>query len=426
MSGQAHDLIYHLVSIDHYERARQECLDALKENPHDGWVLNQLAFVYRNLGDNEACVRAGVEALNYETPYEQANTFDILGLERESHGEYIQAAEYFQKAIEFQPHRAVFFAHYANTLAHLGRMREARDTMDHAEALEPNNLFVLGTKFNFLYDYTSDRKAQEETLQRMLPLSTEPAHMYYDLARYHLLYNEFQQAYEYAVKSILIDPKYELTRELLRVLARYGYSKENIDEHGNKKRSDPPNHISGSGGKQRHLGRGKGAQATVALRIRQPRAGASKMSILALCIIVAVGCIFLAIFNLGTSEERTMSNFADQINTQRPASPDGNLLLLSDVKVLPNRELDLQFLVSDDLAGDSDKYNQYIQQVKPELVNYVKTTDVFKPMREYDVAFKFIFNGKNDMMLNSILKRSNPNAVMLGYTVTVMPQDYSK
>ena len=78
IARQVYNLIQHFVDIDHYEQARKLCLEALEDDPKNWWMLDTLAWLCHKLKDHKACLQAGLSALNYETPDNQARTFDTL------------------------------------------------------------------------------------------------------------------------------------------------------------------------------------------------------------------------------------------------------------------------------------------------------------------------------------------------------------
>ncbi|MDR0287857.1 MAG: hypothetical protein LBI03_09190 [Clostridiales bacterium] len=200
------DLIKYYNSITNYEKARVACLDALQENPHDEWVLSILTNVYYNLRDFDACVKTGLEALPYQTPHQQAFIFNILSLERAYKGDYKKAAEYSKKSIEGRPQSVDYIAAHAENLAHLGKRKEALQLFKHAEELNPKNFYLLNIEFQFYHEFFRDKKAEEELLARMVPLSTKPFDMNWNFGIFNKKYKEYYKAEEYFVQALLARP----------------------------------------------------------------------------------------------------------------------------------------------------------------------------------------------------------------------------
>ncbi|MDR3295435.1 MAG: hypothetical protein LBT26_06370 [Clostridiales Family XIII bacterium] len=217
------DMVKHYWQIGSYKNMRRACMDALGDNPADPWVLSALTVAYYELGNFSACVRTGTDALAHQTPQGQALVYDTLGNERFCHEDYAKAAEHYKKAAECRPEIAGYLAHYATALAFLGRMDEAQALLERAEAVNPQNYSVLEAKNRIYYQFRRDRKTEEETLSRMLPLSASPFFMNWLLADFHYKYGEFQEAHAYYVKAALARPDDASTREMLRKLEERGY-----------------------------------------------------------------------------------------------------------------------------------------------------------------------------------------------------------
>jgi tetratricopeptide (TPR) repeat protein len=173
----------------------------------------------------------------HQTPYEQGYSYYLLGLERLYKSDFQKAEQYLKKAVEARPNNPTYLANLAEALAHLGYLDEAQNAFARAEAMEPDNYFVLSSKFNFYHDMLKDRQAEEDTLARMLPLSNSPHKISWNLARFHEKYEEFQEAYSYYVKAVMAKPGDKATRSKLRELELKGYagdramSKEQLFEH---------------------------------------------------------------------------------------------------------------------------------------------------------------------------------------------------
>ena len=224
MYDDKHQLISHYLSIFNYEKTVAACLDALNDNPHDGWALLCLASAYGGLGRDDDCIKTAFDALNYlDSQPHRANVYHVLGMERSANGDYPKAVEYHKKSVELHPENISFTAYYATSLAYLGKRSEAEKLLRHAESIEPNNESVLISKITIQYKFYNDRNTEEETISRYLLLSTQPMEAYYFFSLFHQKYGEYKAAFDYAVKAFLIDPNSAKIKELLRNFENLGY-----------------------------------------------------------------------------------------------------------------------------------------------------------------------------------------------------------
>jgi tetratricopeptide (TPR) repeat protein len=217
------DLIWHYINIDSMENARRACEDALCDDPTDSWVYKKLAHACYSLDDFEACAQAATKALEYATSsYERASAYCSLALERSAAGDHVKSAAYFKEAVSGQPENAYYLAMYAFELAHLDKQDEAQSLFAKAEEMAPDDYYVLETKFRFYFNFQNDRAIEEETLRRMLPLSTTPFHMNLFMAEFHLKYSEYEAAYDHYIKASLAKPGHERANEMRRKLETKG------------------------------------------------------------------------------------------------------------------------------------------------------------------------------------------------------------
>ena len=207
------DLIRHYQDIDSNENTRLTCLDALKDDPHDEWVLSVLTRVYYQSRDYDACINTGLEALQYQTPYKQAFVYNLLSAAYYKKDNFATAAEFSQKAMECDPNSASNMATHAKNLAHLKRLKEARELFRRAAELDPQNYYVLRDEYQFYRDFYKDRKAEEELLSRLVLLSTDPYDLNWQFALFHNKYREYREAHDYFVKALLLRPGSEVCRE---------------------------------------------------------------------------------------------------------------------------------------------------------------------------------------------------------------------
>jgi tetratricopeptide (TPR) repeat protein len=212
------NLIEHYSSSDGYERMRDACLDALRINPYDGWVLKNLALSYYGLRDFDAALKTGETALEYLTsPADKGSVYSIFGHRYSALGDYRKAVEYYRNAVDNCPESAAHLAEYAGALSHIdGRCYEARALLYRAEEISSSDFYVLQSKFLYLFEFHRYRAEEEETLQRMLSVSCYPFIMNWYFAIFHEKYGEYKQAYEYFVKCALIRPWHEPTQKRLK------------------------------------------------------------------------------------------------------------------------------------------------------------------------------------------------------------------
>ena len=224
---------YHYFNSKNYENVCKYCLEALEYDPHNGSVLATLTHAYFEVlnFDNERefalFIETAEKALMHLKPAarSRAVVLNLLGIGYRRRDSYDKAAEYFKQAVETKSHSGEFLGNYAEAIAHLGRVDEAETLLNRAEELSPQDYYTLQAKSNFLEEFRRDRKAEEETLSRLLPLSTDPQRTYYRIARFHRKYGEFQEAYDYYVKALLVNPKNDDILEKLRELEDMGYGK---------------------------------------------------------------------------------------------------------------------------------------------------------------------------------------------------------
>jgi tetratricopeptide (TPR) repeat protein len=210
------DLIRHYVNINSVENTRLVCLDALKDNPHDGFVLRVLTGAYYDLKDYDACVQTGIESLPYQNPSEQAETYNLLAAVYYNKKNFENAAEYSQKAVEAAPVEAHIIATHAKNLANLERLDEARILFDRAEEIEPQNYYVIRDKLHFYRDFCQQREVEESILARLIAVSSSPYDLNWQFALIHMKYHEYQDAHNYLVKALLLKPGSEACKDWIQ------------------------------------------------------------------------------------------------------------------------------------------------------------------------------------------------------------------
>jgi len=220
---QKANLALHYESIGSWERARDACLSALQDKPHDPVMLLILTRSYMELRDWLVGAKAGKEALAYLGPYQKAYIYNLLAYERMHYGAYALAEKYSKRAVEINPKSAIFLARYAGIRAHRGHKKEAIALFQRAENLAPQSFVVLTIEYGFYHRTRRNYAKEKELLERMVPLSTNPFTLNFNFGAFYYNWRKYPEAHEYYVRALLINPESGACKSMLTRLEKRGY-----------------------------------------------------------------------------------------------------------------------------------------------------------------------------------------------------------
>lgn len=208
--NQKIDLINYYDNSGNYKKQLQVCREILVENPTSVFALKSMAGAYYELNLNEEFLETCLEALKYAiNPSDKAYLFDLLAAKYSFERDYEKAIGYHKEVIENNPNKAEYLSSYAKTLFYLGRKSEADKLMAEALNMDPNNMHILIDQYVVIHDQYNDREKEQELLTKMLKLSTDPFRMNIYLGNFHMKYYEYEDAYDYYIKAVLINPNFE-------------------------------------------------------------------------------------------------------------------------------------------------------------------------------------------------------------------------
>jgi len=204
-----------------YEKLKDACLALLASDPHNPYALDGLMTAYYyNLDHHEKDFLETSKKclLHVSEPNAKARIFDILTSYYIIKHNFGQAKKHISEALLLCPNNALYIARNAKVSAFSGNKVEFEVLIKTAFSIEPNNYYVLYEKFDAYYSLYNDKDMEKALIEKMLPLSPDPFAMNMTIANHHYKFREFEEAYDFFVKAVLINPNMESLNSILQDL----------------------------------------------------------------------------------------------------------------------------------------------------------------------------------------------------------------
>ncbi|MDR1245630.1 MAG: hypothetical protein LBK57_01215 [Clostridiales Family XIII bacterium] len=221
------ELIRYYNASRNYDRLRLACLDALKDNPRDSWLLIKLSYAYYELDMFDECADVCRDIIACGVSPYVLYAYDMMSSIYADLNDPVKSEEYAKKAVDGDPNDADLLVQYAWRIANNGRLDEALEVLARAEAINPKSSIVLFYKNQIYHYYLRDREAEFEILARLTAVSNDPYRLNLALGNFYYKYKEFAEAHSHYTKAVAVKPTQtrdcEEAKAALRELEAYGY-----------------------------------------------------------------------------------------------------------------------------------------------------------------------------------------------------------
>jgi len=163
-----------------------------------------------------------------ESDEDKSIALTVLGIIFDEKGRYPQAIEYLKKAIAYDPKNIYAYYDLAVAYKHDGRVSDARNTIQKAKDIAPNDSKVALLAGNLLYD-SNDPKAAIDTYKDGLSNSPNDQHLAYNLALTQYKQGMIPEAIENFRKAIQVNSTGQIAEFAHGHLGSIFYHREDLN-----------------------------------------------------------------------------------------------------------------------------------------------------------------------------------------------------
>jgi len=226
MTQGERDTVEFYADTNNYGKLKDMCLKLLGSNPKDTYLTTKLVYAYYNLVTvhgiseyEEVFLQTCEDGLLYTSdPLSRAYILDYLTLFWQFVKDYVKAEMYSKEALALDPNNAMIIARHAASLAYLGDRKTFEKMAEQALSIDPNCDCTLMMIFDVYHQLYNEKDMEKNLIEKILPLDDDPFRVNWRIADHHWKYGEYEEAYEFYIKAVQIQPNNErLQQQLLYV-----------------------------------------------------------------------------------------------------------------------------------------------------------------------------------------------------------------
>ena len=177
-----------------YSRALLILNEALKIDPNDSEIYNNLATIFKKIKNYSEAIKFYDYAIKINPIY--CDAYNNKGVLLHDSSNYNEAIINFKKAIEINPFKAEVYSNYGITLQVLGNISQAIEIFNKAIKIDPNLFQPNNNLANLYLSQMNDTKAKIY-IEKSLSLNPNSSEVNYNIAVYSYLKNENKNAIKF-------------------------------------------------------------------------------------------------------------------------------------------------------------------------------------------------------------------------------------